>query len=207
MLHDLSGVRIRPRPLRPCALRALPLLAAGVVLACVDPGDGRARVAGARTARAPAADSQARAPEARPVGPTLACRVKTVHDGDTIRCADGTRVRLLLVDAPEMDQGPFGRASRDTLRRLVLGKDVTLETDVQRADRYGRLLAYVWLDGRLVNTEMARRGMVVQLTYPPNVRHVERVRAAVEEARAARRGLWREGGFSCPPVEHRRGRC
>lgn len=203
MMHGHAAVRPH-LPLRLPALLALPLIAAGAALACARGND---TAAATNRARAAATGAQARADSARPLGPTLACRVRTVHDGDTIRCADGTRVRLLLVDAPELDQGPFGHASRDTLRRLVLGKDVTLETDVQRSDRYGRLLAYVWSEGRLVNADMARRGMVVSLTYPPNVRHVEPVRVAVEEARAARRGLWATGGFTCPPVEHRGGRC
>jgi len=61
-----------------------------------------------------------------------------VVDGDTIRCADGTRVRLLQIDAPEMDQGPFGRAAGAFLEALTPpGRVVRLETDVERRDRYG----------------------------------------------------------------------
>ena len=57
------------------------------------------------------------------------------------------------------------------------------------------------------NEEMARLGLVVVSIYQPNVRHVDRIRAAVEEARAAKRGLWSTAAFACLPSDHRRGRC
>ncbi|MEX2154537.1 MAG: thermonuclease family protein [Gemmatimonadaceae bacterium] len=75
-------------------------------------------------------------------------------------------------------------------------------------DPAGRTLAYVYLgDGRMVNEEMARQGFVLALVYPPNVKHVERIRAAVEDARKAERGLWSTSAFECAPVDRRRGRC
>lgn len=143
------------------------------------------------------------------VGPTSACTVARVTDGDTIECADGRRVRLLLIDAPESDQGDFGRTATDYLERLVpLRTAVTLESDLELRDRYGRDLAYAWLpDGRFVNEELARAGMVLVLSYPPNVRHIDRIRAAVAEARQAKRGLWATAAFACTPADHRAGKC
>lgn len=137
------------------------------------------------------------------------CTVSSVTDGDTLVCRGGTRIRLLLIDAPEMDQGEFGRLARRQLLMLAPpGTRLRLEFDVERADRYGRTLAYLHApDGRFLNEEMARSGYAVALTYPPNVKHVERVRAAVEEARRARLGLWKTSVFECPPVAHRAGRC
>lgn len=137
------------------------------------------------------------------------CVVARVTDGDTLVCEDGRRVRLLLIDTPEMDQGEVGRRSRDALLELAPpGSLLQVETDVQREDRYGRLLAYVrTADGTLVNEELLRRGMAVTLVYPPNVRHRDRFRAVVEEAQAARRGLWATEAFTCLPVDHRAGRC
>jgi micrococcal nuclease len=148
----------------------------------------------------------------RPHSQTTArpCVVASVHDGDTMRCRDGTRVRLLLIDAPEMSQGPFARVSRDSLRKLApIGSTVLLELDVQPTDRYRRTLAYVWTrDHRtMLNEVMARQGMVTTLVYPPNVRHVEVIRRAVDSARQMRIGLWATDGFTCSPVEHRRNRC
>jgi micrococcal nuclease len=136
------------------------------------------------------------------------CTATSITDGDTFRC--GTeRIRLLLVDAPETSQGEFGAEATRGLRSLIApGGAVVLEKDVEERDRYGRTLAYVYLpDGRMVNEEMARLGLVVVSVYPPNVRHVDRIRAAVEAARDAKRGLWATSGFDCLPADRRRGRC
>ncbi|MDQ2669342.1 MAG: thermonuclease family protein [Gemmatimonadota bacterium] len=136
------------------------------------------------------------------------CIVTSVHDGDTLRCTNGMRVRLTGIDAPELDQQPFGVVSRDGLRRLVSrGDTVRLELDVQPTDRYGRTLAYVWAGDTLVNDAMLAAGLAQLLTYPPNVRYVERFTATQRAAREAKRGLWADDGLSCAPVEHRRGRC
>lgn len=150
------------------------------------------------------------APPADPTVPLAGtCRIRSITDGDTVRCADGERIRLLLIDSPEMDQGPFGIAARQALVQLLpVGTDVGVELDVQQRDRYGRVLVYLYTpDRRLVNEEMALNGYALVSVYPPNVRHVERIRAAAEDARKAGRGLWGTQAFECPPGEHRRGRC
>lgn len=137
------------------------------------------------------------------------CVVRSVADGDTLTCEGGVRVRLLLIDSPEMNQGEFGHQARRYLADLAPpGTPLRVELDVQKYDRYDRLLAYLYTpDGRLVNEEMARGGFAVSLTYPPNVKHVDRIAAAVAEARANRVGLWRTSAFECSPVDHRAGRC
>lgn len=144
-------------------------------------------------------------------GPDSDCLVVSatmIHDGDTIRCADGRRVRLIGMDTPELDQGAIGRITRDTLRALIPpGTHVRLEFDVDRTDRYGRTLAYVWVGGRMLNEVMIQKGLALVLTYPPNVRYVERFTKAQAEARRARRGLWAIDAFSCTPRDHRARRC
>lgn len=141
----------------------------------------------------------------------IACRVAHITDGDTFwaRCPEDVKVRLLLIDAPERDQLPFGPKAKAQLADLLpKGSPVRLELDVQRRDRYGRVLAYAYAaGGRMVNEEMVRRGYATVLVYPPNLRYVERIRRAAAEARAAKRGLWPEGGFACTPKEHRRKNC
>jgi len=130
-------------------------------------------------------------------------------DGDTFRCADGTRVQLLLIDTPERDQRPFGEAARSALVQLLAGScTVQLEPDVEPRDQYGRTLAYVYLpDGRMVNEEMPRAGYARGAHLPPNVQHIEHIRAAVKEAQATKRGLWSTCAFDCSPYDRRRGRC
>ena len=137
------------------------------------------------------------------------CTIDTVTDGDTVRCADGRRVRLLSIDAPEMQQVPWGAESRDQLLRLVQpGTVVQLELDRETTDRYGRTLAYLFDgSGRLINEQMASAGYAVDLIYEPNTRYAEAVRAAVGDARAAGRGLWGRGGFGCLPRDFRAERC
>lgn len=137
------------------------------------------------------------------------CTVTRVVDGDTIRCEGLGRVRLLLIDAPERDQGEWAARSRDALATLLpVGTRVRLETDIQERDRFGRLLAYIYLaDGVQVNEMMVRMGYALVESYPPNVRHIDPLRRARESARAARRGLWSTGAFECTPREHRGRQC
>ncbi|MBI1991896.1 MAG: thermonuclease family protein [Candidatus Omnitrophica bacterium] len=126
--------------------------------------------------------------------------VRRVIDGDTIELADGQLVRYLGVDTPEVrrragrrwvvDPEPFGQAATHANRRLVEGKTVRLEYDVQTHDAYGRLLAYVYVGDEMVNAKLLAEGHAQPLTIPPNVRYAERFRALAEEARRARRGLW-----------------
>lgn len=136
------------------------------------------------------------------------CTVESVTDGDTIRCG-GERIRLLLIDAPEKDQGPFGRAAQAFLEAVLPpGMGAGLVLDVEKRDRYGRLLAYVYRpDGRMVNAMMARQGFAVPYVVPPNVRHIEEIRAAADSARAGGIGLWAIEAFECLPADHRAGRC
>lgn len=118
-------------------------------------------------------------------------------------------MRLLLIDTPEMGQGPYGEMARDVLLDLTPpGTEVTLRIDVDPVDRYGRTLAYVVLpDGRIANEELLRAGVAVVAVYPPNVRHVDRFRTVLDEARSMGRGLWAVGGFECHPADYRAGDC
>lgn len=137
------------------------------------------------------------------------CVVASIADGDTFRCTGAGRVRLLLIDAPERGQGVSNRLATAGLRSLIApGDRVLLELDVEERDRYGRTLAYVYrADGVMVNEAMARRGLVDLITYPPNVKHVERIRSAVADARRDKLGLWATEAFACPPRDYRAQRC
>lgn len=136
-----------------------------------------------------------------------ACDLVRVIDGDTIVCAPDTRVRLILIDAPERSQAPWGERAGARLERLLSRGGIRLETDVQTHDRFGRLLAYVRVRGENINVRMVADGYAVLSTHPPNVRYVEAVRDAQRAARSGRRGLWADGGFRCTPADRRRGAC
>ena len=143
-----------------------------------------------------------------PVRATLPCKSARIVDGDTIECVGAGRVRLIGIDAPELSQAPFGAEAAATLATFIPpGADVLLEQDVEARDKYGRLLAYVWHEGTLVNWRMVREGAAVLLTFPPNVQYVESLTDAQRRAREENRGVWATGGFDCRPVDRRQGRC
>jgi micrococcal nuclease len=147
-------------------------------------------------------------PEPDPSRQDDRCAVAQVVDGDTFRCGDGRKVRLIGVDTPEKGQGEAGRLARQALLRyLPLGGVIRLERDVQATDRYGRVLAFVWTGGTMVNEAMVREGWAVLYTVPPDVKYAERFRRAQNEARGRRAGLWASGGFDCLPRDYRRNRC
>ena len=122
-------------------------------------------------------------------------RVERVVDGDTIIVSDVGRVRLIGVDTPESvdPRRPvefFGKEAGAFTKRLVEGKRVRLEYDWERADRYGRTLAYVHLpDGTFVNAEIIRQGYGHAYTRFP-FKYLDRFRQFEREARQAGRGLW-----------------
>jgi micrococcal nuclease len=75
-------------------------------------------------------------------------------------------------------------------RRLVPGKTVRLEYDERRRDKYGRLLAYVYVDSLFVNAELIRLGYAQVSTYKENQRHHDEFERLQQSAIAGRRGLW-----------------
>jgi len=131
--------------------------------------------------------------------------VTKVVDGDTFWVEDGSpkglKVRMIGIDAPETrksqnkEVGYYGTEAKAYLEGRLRGQKVCLEYDVDRRDRYGRELTYVYLpDGTFVNAELIRGGYAVLLTIAPNVRHAEEFARLQAEARVERRGVWGEGG-------------
>lgn len=125
----------------------------------------------------------------------LAATVRRVVDGDTLDVLmEGReeRVRLIGVDTPEVHGRvePYGAEASAFTKKRLTGLDVRLELDVEERDRYGRLLAYVWVGDELFNETLVREGYAQVLTIPPNVKYAERFVALQQEAREAEVGLW-----------------
>jgi micrococcal nuclease len=127
-----------------------------------------------------------------------------VADGDTvtIRFSDGVerRVRLIGVDAPEMDDPREEVAWRAFLSKRfafhhLFRRDVRLSYDFSPLDEYGRVLAYIWSPvGELFNETIIRLGFASAfLKYPFRRDYQERFRAAASAARKENRGFWRAG--------------
>jgi micrococcal nuclease len=128
--------------------------------------------------------------------------VLTVTDGDTIHVrylGRDERVRLIGVDTPEVPwyggRGEcFGAQAGLYARSRLQGQTVRLAFDVQLRDRYGRLLAYVYLGPELFNLTLAQMGYATADPIPPDTRMAAAFGSAEQEARSAGRGLW----SACP---------
>lgn len=116
-------------------------------------------------------------------------------DGDTLWLTKIGKTRLIGVDTPEVysQQECFGKqASAFTERVLPPGTHVRYRLGIDPTDRYGRTLAYIYLqDGRMFNELLVERGYATPLTIPPNVDYADRFLEAARRAREANRGLWR----------------
>lgn len=137
--------------------------------------------------------------------------VTSVSDGDTVHVKLGgrdERVRMIGVNTPEIShpdlgirEQPYGRQAAAYTRKRLLGKKVWLELDVQQRDKYGRLLAYVWLSppasfsekeirARMHNAELLLNGYAQVMTVPPNVKYADLFVKFQREAREKGKGLW-----------------
>jgi micrococcal nuclease len=138
-------------------------------------------------------NTKAASPRLSPIGGPA--KVVAVLDGDTIVISGGDKVRYAGLNTPEThhpDKLPeyCGEEAFEANRRLVAGKTVRLEFDGRRRDKYGRLLAYVYVESLLVNAELIRQGYAQVSTYKENQRYHEEFERLQQNAIAARRGLW-----------------
>jgi micrococcal nuclease len=179
---------------------ALLLIAAAILLRPWDSGPARHLFAGGD--QAPDAGASER----------LTGRAVRAVDGDTLEVAldDGATetVRLIGVDTPETVKPDtpvqcFGPQASAFEHRTVEGRRVRLLTGVEPRDFYGRLLAYVWVEGRparmgfagrpderFLETELLRRGLARTLTFHPNDRFAHGFELLEQKAASAGKGLW-----------------
>ncbi len=131
-----------------------------------------------------------------------------VGDGDTItvRFNDKTRqkkIRLATIDAPEFNQ-PFGKKSKQSLSDLVYNKQITINS--AGGDKYGRIVAEVFVDGKNVNVEQIRRGYAWHYVYHAREQTQKQrliYAQAQEYAKANRLGIW-EDKEPVPPWNYRK---
>ncbi|MGA1408814.1 MAG: thermonuclease family protein [Prochlorotrichaceae cyanobacterium] len=127
------------------------------------------------------------------------------------------RIRLIGIDAPDLDQDPWGKAAQQFVAEQVgLGSSsrlppsdrlVLLSFDTQIQDGYDRLLAYVWTDQGLLNETIVAAGQALANSYFPNVRYEEVLGNAQHKARLLGLGIWDpEQPLRESPAEFRRRR-
>lgn len=122
--------------------------------------------------------------------------VVDVIDGDTLDVrVDGTveRIRLIGINTPERGEC-FADEARDALVDLVAGREVRLERDTSGRDQYGRVLAYLHVDGEHVNAALVRGGFAIARSYPPDTSRDDELAAAQREAQRTGAGLWGADG-------------
>lgn len=144
--------------------------------------------------------------------------VINIIDGDTVdvikqdgKSSEVERIRIILVNSPESvgkyegNAQPYGVEASNFTKDILLNKDIWLEYDVEKVDRYGRTLAYVWLDevsyeynGEkhyekeiMFNEILLKHGLAHVAVYQPNVKYEERFYAIENEAKQNRIGIWK----------------
>ena len=128
---------------------------------------------------------QERPQKERPAG----VLVVSVVDGDTFDISPAVRgmdrVRMIGVDTPEVYGGtePCGPEASEYTTRHLEGRRVTLGVGEDPKDPYGRLLAWVWLDGQMFNKMLVLAGLAEAVSYPPNTRYDQKLAQAEALAR------------------------
>ena len=132
--------------------------------------------------------------------PDTLYKVSRVVDGDTIKIKYNDKnetIRLIGIDTPESVHADSnknieeGQIASDYTQDRLEGKEIKLEFDVQPRDKYGRLLAYVYIDGKMFNEELLKKGYARLLTYPPNVKYSENFKIIQSKAIKLDKGFWK----------------
>ena len=119
-----------------------------------------------------------------------------VVDGDTFQLDTGEKIRLIGIDTPEYQPWKhradfYGKEAFLYAKSLLKNKKVRLEKDAEEKDKYGRTLAYVYLeDGTFVNRLLVTEGYARARNYPPDSRYQKTLKEAEEEAKGLKKGLW-----------------
>jgi len=141
-------------------------------------------------------------------------KVLSIVDGDTVKVIYHNReesIRLIGIDTPETRPNKKaikdaqraksdietitsqGREAKNFVKGLVKPGDLLeMEFDIRTRDKYGRLLAYLYLSsGKMLNEEIVKAGYAQLMTIPPNLKYQERFLMAYRKARESHRGLWK----------------
>lgn len=135
----------------------------------------------------------------------IAVEVVEVIDGDTIKVkynGDIEKVRYLLIDTPEtnhhtLGKQPFGEEAKQRNKEIIKSGNVTIEFDVgNRLDDYGRMLAYVYVDGESVQETLLEEGLArTAYIFPPNTRYLDEFEEASKVAKERSIGIWETDNY------------
>jgi endonuclease YncB( thermonuclease family) len=134
-------------------------------------------------------------------------QVKKVYDGDTILLNNGTKVRLLGINTPEVENRnklaqPFGEEAKQWLEKTLSGQKVRLQKDVEKKDKYGRTLAHVFTQTRRhINLELVEKGLATVNIHPPGVKYTDALLSAQNKAEANEIGLWQHEQYQAKLID------
>lgn len=140
---------------------------------------------------------------ALPQQKTSALEIFKFVDGDTFwvinEKGQNEKIRLIGINTPEARRTGrteveyYGKEASDYVKKILTGRKVRLEFDVQRYDRYKRTLAYVYLDnGTFLNALLIKEGYASAAAFPPNVKYAEYFVKLEREARTRKKGMWKD---------------
>jgi micrococcal nuclease len=122
--------------------------------------------------------------------------VQRVVDGDTLRLPGRIYVRLIGVDTPETVKPnwpvePFGPEATQFTKEFIGRQPIQLRLDHERTDQHGRWLAYVYVNGKMLNEALLKAGLATAHTeYHYSESMKKRFREAEAAARKKRLGIW-----------------
>ncbi|MDD4202836.1 MAG: thermonuclease family protein, partial [Candidatus Omnitrophica bacterium] len=126
---------------------------------------------------------------------TVISYVKFVYDGDTVLLSNNQKVRYIGIDTPETEHSKkgaqfFSKEATTYNKNLVLNKKVRLEFDIEKRDKYGRLLAYVFVDDIFVNAKLVEDGFAKVFEFQPNIKYRDLFQRLQKTAQDQKKGMW-----------------
>lgn len=127
--------------------------------------------------------------------------VVEIVDGDTIKIdyyGKIEKLRMIGIDTSESvhpnkkKNTRQGKTASNFTKQELLNKKIEVEFDVQKRDKYGRLLGYVYVDGKMYNKTLLEEGYARLATYPPNVRYVDDFKEIQKQAQQNKKGFWND---------------
>ena len=129
-------------------------------------------------------------------------RVTRIVDGDTFWVVDEAlnrqKVRLIGIDTPELKHGNepeefYAQAAKEFLIDLIADREIRLEFDQEHTDKYGRTLAYAYVDDTVfVNKTLVQKGYAHKLPIPPNTKYATLFTQQERLAKSLKLGIWQQ---------------
>ena len=134
-------------------------------------------------------------------------KVKKVYDGDTVLLTNGKKIRFLGINTPEVEgrnksEQAGGEEAKRWLIQRLRNRKVRLDVDVEKKDKYGRLLAHIFTeDKQHINLELVQQGLASVSIYPPNLKYTQQLLKAEQQAEQNQLGIWRYQQYVPKQVE------